>query len=401
MKVLVIPIDMPLPARSGGRIDVWRRIEGLHRSGAEVALLCWYDAKREGHPSPATCQQLEQAVSQHMFIPIRRSPMELLKRLINVWRWPSHVASRWVTLPKAEVLAWARQFKPDLVLQDGLYGAVPARWLAESLGVPLVYRSHNIEHLYMSRLQAVAPNLKGKLGLGANLLGLKRFEFATLRRARCVLDISTDDLAWWRAQGMHNIQWLPTSVDAAFAERLAAPRAKDIDVLYFGNLHTPNNIEAIRWLLSQVLPNLSPSVRWVIAGSNPAPEVEALCQQLPQVQVIANPEDMTAVIGRAKVIVNPMRNGSGVNLKSVEMLFSDAHLVSSSTGVLGLHPEAKACFAVTDEAGPFAQAVAAGLAAPTPDQEARRLARVVFDPNQAHKMLDQALFRQHDAPATP
>lgn len=389
MRVLVIPIDVPLPARSGGRIDVWRRLQALNAAGATLGLLCWFDA-RDGRPDADTMSQLHAVVSSSHMMPVTRSLSEVVRRLLNLWRWPSHVASRWVTTPKQETLAWAKAFAPDVILLDGLYGAAVARWLSKELRVPLVYRSHNIEHLYMKRLHGIERSWKRRLGLLANLVGLERIEKAVVRQARTSLDISLDDLAWWQRAGMVHAQWLPTSVDDDYAARLAAPVDKDLDILYFGNLHTPNNVDAVRWLLEDVAPRLKDStVRLALAGSKPSAEVLALLQARPNVTLIDSPVDMAAVIRRAKVLVNPVRFGSGVNLKSVEMLFSTSSLVSSTVGVQGLPDDVKQCFVVTDDAATFASAIDDALASPPPELETRQKAQTPFTGHRAWDLLEQ------------
>lgn len=391
MRILIVPIDVPLPALSGGRIDVWRRMQALHKAGAELGMLCWYDAYRDGAPDQARMAELNGLVSTVRMMPITRNRFELAARLMNIWRWPSHVASRWVTTNKAETLAWARKFKPDVVLLDGLYGGAVAQWLASALRVPLVYRSHNIEHLYMRRLYRIERSWKHRLGLAANLLGLKRFEDSVQRQASIVLDISLDDIAWWRARGMSRLQWLPTSVDDLFASKLATPVERDIDVLYFGNLHTPNNVDAIRWLLTDIAGKLmSQGVRLTIAGSKPSPEVRQLVRDLAGTTLIESPDDMAAVVRRAKVLVNPVRFGSGVNLKSVEMLFSSASLVSTSVGVQGLPALVKGCFVVSDDTDGFAKAINHALGHSQMIAPERLQARALFNGNQSYELIAQA-----------
>lgn len=378
MRILCIANDVPLPANSGGRVDVWRRLSALKRAGHEVALLCWLDAGRVAPPTPALLAELGAVCTAVQIVPITRSLPEIGRRLLHLWHWPSHVASRWVTSRRAELLPWARGFAPELVLLDGLYGGAVAWQLAQAFNVPMVYRSHNIEHRYMADLCAREQRRVRRLGLAANCVGLERFERLTFARASRVMDISLDDAAFWRAQGFEHVVHVPTLVDADFAARLAsASRSKVHDVTYFGNLNTPNNVEALTWLVRDVLPLLRRSdLRVCVAGSRPTDAVRALLAVDPRIVLIEDPVDMAAVIGSARVLVNPMRAGSGVNLKSVEMLFTDAALVSTTVGVKGLPSVARDSFAVADTAEAFAAAIDGGLCAPSPASRAG--ARALF-----------------------
>lgn len=383
MRILCIANDIPLPANSGGRVDVWRRLCALKACGYSVALLCWTDSGRTAPPSKEVLDELASVCDAVKIVSIKRSALELLQRLLQLWRWPSHVAARAVTARGGAVDVWARTFSPDVVLLDGLYGGALAIDLANVLSRPLWYRSHNIEHRYMAAQCVRESRWVRRLGLWVSCLGLERFERLVLARADRVFDISLDDAATWRAQGVDTIEWLPTLVDAAYARRLAEQTTEaPFDVLYFGNLNTPNNVEAVLWWVDEVLPRVRGSdLKIAVAGSRPNTAVRDAIARDPRIQLIENPRDMASVVARARVLVNPMRAGSGVNLKSVEMLFSNAALVSTSVGVGGLSPAAKECFSVADSSEKFAAAIIAGLErSVTEVTAARRAVREEFSP---------------------
>ncbi|EEF25586.1 conserved hypothetical protein [Ricinus communis] len=131
MRILCVANDIPLPANSGGRVDVWRRLCALKACGHSVALLCWTDSGRSESPSTALLNELASVCDSLKVIPITRSGWELVRRAIHLWRWPSHVAARAVTTRGAAVHAWARAFAPDVLLLDGLYGGALAMGLAK------------------------------------------------------------------------------------------------------------------------------------------------------------------------------------------------------------------------------------------------------------------------------
>ena len=395
MKILVVPMELPLPADSGGRIDVWRRLRLLHGDGHELALLSWHNLARDGAVSAPVLAELGNVCSSHRLSWIKRSAGETLGRSLQLARLPSHAAVRWVTLDRPAVLAWARRFAPDVLLLDGLYGAAAVRWLAGALGRPWVYRSHNVEHVYMRLQRQRAVGWRARLGLAANLIGLRRLEMATLRDAAAVFDISPADAAFWRAQGHEHVTWLPTVVDLEFERAMAAAaqRPPAWDIAYFGNLNTPNNVEAVAWLVTQVLPLLpAPALRVVLAGSRPSDAVRRLAAADARITLLADPPSVPAVAGAARVLVNTVQAGSGVNLKSVEMLFGDAALVSTPAGVQGLPDDAAACFAVHADAAGFAQAVMSALqAAPVPANARRIAARTPYAPAAAAALLRRSL----------
>lgn len=398
VRVLVVPNEMPVPANSGGRIDVWRRLLLLRELNIPAGLLTWYDRQRSGEPSAAQLQLLESTCDSVHLSSIGRSPRDLVRRLGQFGRLPSHAAARWVSLDRDRVLAWAKEFGPSVILLDGLYGVAVVRWLAAALGVPWIYRAHNIEHRYMRMQMTQATRWSTRCGLFANQLGLEFLERRTVREADVVLDISPDDAAFWCKEGCERVTWLPTLVDSQFASALAAAAGQKAawDALYFGNLHTPNNVEAVRWLVTRVLPLVPASeLRIAVAGSNPSPELEALVRRDARIHLLPNPDEMASLVGSARVLLNPVQGGSGVNLKSVEMLFSNAWLLSTPTGVHGLPAEAAACFVQEAEPQGFADALRrlfeSGVGPNSDQLAARKAARAMFSGAGSARILRAAL----------
>lgn len=394
MKIAYFSTQMPYPPNHGGRVDDWRRLCALKSAGARVHLVTWCSDRPGERPESAHLDALSEVAEVVHVWPIRRTLDERLMRLIRLTRWPSHVASRMLSRQQWSVL-WQslQEFAPDVVWQDGLYPYATAHRAAQALGVPRFYRSHNIEHVYMARQVAKATSWRDKVAWGLNLPHLSRVEHAAVAGAAAYFDISTDDLAYWMGQGLTRGHWLPPLVDPVFAMRLSEPRETTprFDVGYLGNLHAPNNVEGVLWFAREVMPRLRaqrPGIRVMVAGSQPTALICETLSRTPGVTLVENAPDVVSVLRDARVLVNPIFVGSGVNVKSVEMLFAPAHLVSAPQGVAGLPPHVQACFAQAQTADMFAEAVLAKLDAPEPHADALRVAaRAEFGFERAQQVL--------------
>lgn len=368
MRMVFFCNEAPFPPNHGGRVDVWRRLRALKAADASVFLVFWCGDRADEQPSSETLSRIGEVVEDYRYFSISRSSCARAARLVRLWRWPSHVASRvladsaWRTL-----LADARAFGPEAVWLDGLYAGVAATMMAEAQNLPMFYRSHNVEHLYMRRQVAKANSIRDRLAWGMNLPNLGRYETTTVRRSRRFYDISIDDLAYWGRLGMKHGEWLPPLIEPEFAARLSAQRSGDpnFDVGYLGNLFSPNNVDGVLWFLDQVVPRIRariPRVRVSIAGSRPVEAVRRAAS-VNAVTLTEGPADVVPVLRDAKVLVNPVFVGSGVNVKSVEMLFSPAELVATSQGLAGLPGEVTKLFRRADDAEGFANAVIEAIAA--------------------------------------
>lgn len=395
MKIAYFSTQMPYPPNHGGRVDDWRRLCALKTAGARIHLVTWCSDRPGERPDPGHLEALY-AVAEVVHVwPIRRTLDERLMRLMRLTRWPSHVASRMLSRQQWSVLRQSLEaFAPDVVWQDGLYSYTTAHRAAQAMGVPRFYRSHNIEHVYMARQVAKATSWRDKLAWGLNLPHLRRVEHAAVAGAAAYFDISTDDLAYWSGLGLKRGYWLPPLVDPVFAGRLSEPRETPprFDVAYLGNLHAPNNVEGVLWFAREVMPRLRahrPEIRVMVAGSQPTVVIRETLSRTPGVTLVENAPDVVSVLRDARVLVNPIFVGSGVNVKSVEMLFAPAHLVSTPQGVAGLPPHVQACFALAQTANAFAEAVLAKIDTLEPHADTLRVAaRAEFGFERVQQMLE-------------
>ena len=372
---------------------MWRRLCALNSAGADIFLLFWTGDAAHETPNGATLQRLGEKASAVRYFVIPRTARERIRRLMRLSRWPSHVGSRVLNHSQyARLISEIRPFSADAIWLDGIYGGVLARRLGDDLNIPFFCRSHNIEHIYMKEQIAKATEKRDKLAWQLNIPHLQRFEQETLAHACRFFDISSDDLQYWKDHGLSNGEWLPPTIDAAFAQAAGQPPwAPAFDVGYIGNLYTPNNVDGVAWFVEQVLPELRlkrPEIRVFVAGASPAARIVALAQQS-QIILAPDPPDVLPWFRNAKVLINPLRAGSGMNIKSVEMLFSPAQLVSTPQGLAGLPAEARGCFTSAENAHDFAAAVDQALETEdTAAQAARRIeARTYFSPEKAAALL--------------
>jgi len=194
-------------------------------------------------------------------------------------------------------------------------------------------------------------------------LHLKRAERDLIMKADWVFDISADDMTFWKVRASaHRISWLPPLLDAAPSGRPPPLPWHDrpYDAVYLGNLNTPNNVEGLTWFVKTVLPELRirrSEISILIAGSNPSQEVLDLVESDSSLQVRVNPADVGEVRALGRVMINPVLQGSGVNVKSVEMLATDSPVVTTPVGVQGLDAETIGAFHIADTPQEFAAMV--------------------------------------------
>lgn len=383
VRIAVFAFDFPYPPNHGGRADIWRRIQALRHIGCEVLLVAWQRPGVDAKPRAEDVRVVRDAVTDLKLFSTRRGIIEAVTRLLLLPRWPSHVASRRLgAAQRLELDEALRRFKPDLVWCEGPYPGHEARRAAGALGISYVYRSQNIEHLYMAQQASAARNWRDRLAWHLACIGLKRFESSMLEQAEWVFDVSADDMEYWRKRGVSHISWMPPLAESALGSGrgdspASAPRA---DVVFLGNLTAPNNVRGIEWLVREIVPlvlDRRPTTSFIIAGSNPGNYVRRLCEA-PGVRLIANPANALSLYAGAQVLVNPVRTGSGIHVKAIEMLMMSAPIVTATQGTCGMPDEIKRLFRVADTAAQFAEEILAALQSTENQDATRASARRLF-----------------------
>ncbi len=361
MKIVLVAQEFPFPPNHGGRVDTWNRIKALKKHGAEIFFVTWVGVVKNDFPSELEISEVKKYTNHLKIFKIRRD----FKRALALLKSPSLIAARSLNSSEREsLLLELKIFNPQMILADGLYASEIGLWLKKALNLKLGIRSHNIEHFYMRGQFKLANNFNNKLSILLALLHLRRFEYKSLSSADYVFDISINDLNFWKNEGLTNGIWLgPTRMHTD--NKLECSFSEEVDIAFFGNLNTPNNKEAIKWFLSKVLPIInSDDLKILVMGSNPSLDIKKMLKDYSNILLVENPIEPQFYLEKVKVLINPVQFGSGVNIKSVDMLFQNCHVVSTSIGVQGLPSEISDIFEIADNEFDFADKILKCLSTP-------------------------------------
>ncbi|AOW99360.1 glycosyl transferase [Moorena producens PAL-8-15-08-1] len=371
MKITLVCHDIPYPPIHGARLDMWRRIKAFSNLGIDIQVICWCSHT----PKPEEVLEIRKYAKQVFLIKFPRTLGSFIRRIIDLLKYPLEVTSRIVRGKELKLLlSDVAAFNPDVIFLDGIHGGEVASQLSQHLNRLLVIRSHNIEHLYYKRKLASAKGLN-KLKRYLSLSNLEKYEINLLKKSTLFYDISLDDLNFWRSQGLNNGRYLPPLIEFPEENREAISRNKlspnpVYDIVFLGNLFSDNNVAGIIWFITQVMPIIRlelPTFTILIAGSNPVQHVRQLCEETAEVDLKINPVSSTEVYKSGRVLINPVSAGSGVSIKSLEMLVSGRPIVSTPQGIAGLPEEVHHYFEIAVDKSSFAEAIIRFLSDPFRD----------------------------------
>jgi polysaccharide biosynthesis protein PslH len=360
MKITLICQEIPYPAVHGSRIDIWRRIKAFADRGVELqAILWWFGTE----PTDTEIAEIHKYVSNIQLIKIEQTLISRLARITDLLFYPLETSSRLVKGQKLiDLINEVRIFNPDVIFLDGLHSGAIATTLSKKMNIPIVTRSHNIEHIYARKMLNAAIGFKDKFRRYLATFHLEQYEKQLLKNSALFYDISADDLKFWQNLNFTNGRLLSPIVEfpTQLEEIHDSPEvSKSYDLVFLGNLNTENNVAGVIWFLTEVLPIIHdrlPEVTVLIAGLNPVNRIVQICEKAEGVSLSINPRFASDIYQSGRVLINPILTGSGVKIKSIEMLTFSKPIVSTSEGVSGLPPTIKEFFKIANTPATFADA---------------------------------------------
>jgi glycosyltransferase involved in cell wall biosynthesis len=272
-----------------------------------------------------------------------REGVEQVRKLtiVNLRQQASSRLTKLVSMPKA--IAQIRQeivkFNPDHVVLEGASWAAYLLLLFFALRralpkVKFIYHAHNVEYLLRQERE------------NRFIAALTRYaEGQILTSCDQCFAVSKEDCEQFASLYGIMPDLLPNGVDCGAdhpsLNEIDAAKSRfgltDESVLFMGLYAYPPNTEAVRFLMEEVMPELSrmrPNLRLVVTGGGPSSTSSWLINTgiLPR-------HDLDAVLHSCRCGVAPIFKGSGTRLKILEYMSAGLPVVSTRKGAEGLNLE--------------------------------------------------------------
>jgi glycosyltransferase involved in cell wall biosynthesis len=327
----IVVVEEPfLPADAGGRVETLTFLAAAAAAGTGLRVLV---------PTPAA---LDMAAYQAALpgaavigLPRTRGPRAHLG--LRPYAYASRPAG-----PLRRMLAGTPP-DADAVISYSCRAAHLGEQIARAWRIPHLVRAHNIDSEYV-RMLARGTSGPRSLAYGVEYHRLRRAEHALQRSptVTCIADISVADHArrreQWGARAMHLPPFLPRLAVAGAAGGVVTDRDPG-RLLFVGSLDTPTNTEALRWFIATCWPAIRtrhPRASLQVIGRRGGPDLVAWLRGQERVSVHTDVVSVHGYLAAAAVALNPMRSGSGVNIKVVEAMAAGAPVVTTRVGGRGL-----------------------------------------------------------------
>jgi glycosyltransferase involved in cell wall biosynthesis len=223
-------------------------------------------------------------------------------------------------------------------------------------GVPTALDEHNIEHLLLRRLADVESSPARKAFGYLEAAKVRVEEARAWEQCDGSVFTSEADLAVFRAARPEKPACaVPNGVDVDYFHA-TAEEPEPSTVVFTGSINYRPNTDAVAYFVRDVMPRLlrlKPSAKLVVVGQG-APDW-LLRMSGPSVEFTGPVSDVRPYLGRAAVVIAPLRVGSGTRLKILEGLAMEKPIVTTSIGCEGLGVVDREHLRVADDPQQFAE----------------------------------------------
>lgn len=197
----------------------------------------------------------------------------------------------------------------------------------------------------------------------------KKQETLAINRADWCIAIQEDEEQFFKSVASENLKV------CTIGENMPAtkPYVADSKTILFVGSHYVVNQEGVKHFIKYILPLVKekvPDCSFKLVG--------AICKCIPdsdQYEKLGYVDDVDAAYREARLVVNPVHVGTGLNIKTIEAVSKAKPLVSHLVGVRGLNPEKPFAIA-TDDDKEYANAIADIL---TNDDKAMELSENAYN----------------------
>ncbi len=346
-RILLVASDPVWPPVSGGDLRNWQNAKALATLGDVLATSVH---------EPSVPAKLDD--SRITTLALANAPEAATSPRLTKRQTP--IDTRIPQIALSRLLAAARDFRPDTIVVEGI-PLFPLLQHLRPLAPTLVLDMHNIE-------SDLARQMMPKFGWLAGVFSKKTrhvrrmrdMELRSLRLVDKVWVCSEQDrdrlrgLSGGRAiadvipNGVPRFDLIPEQL----ADQPSMPHGQPM-LLFVGHLNYPPNLEAARRLATRILPLLQATLggaRLIIAGRSPHRSLADVAV-LPDVELVANPDDLSELYRRAHLAIVPLVSGGGTRLKILEAMAWGLPVVATRLAAegLGLVDGVDIDFAETDD----------------------------------------------------
>jgi glycosyltransferase involved in cell wall biosynthesis len=215
------------------------------------------------------------------------------------------------------------------------------QYLPRNISIPSILVEHEILSVSFSEKKNLENNIIKKLILFSRSRKKCLEERKWYRKFDQIIVFSKNDQDLIQnLYKIKNIEVIPLGIN--LKDYPPECREKKIyDLIFVGNFSHYPNVDAVIYFYQQILPlirNKLPNVTILLVGANPPHRIKKLTKFDKNLLITGYVENIKEYFQKSKVLIAPIRYGTGMRLKILEAMAQEVPVVTTSIGIRGITP---------------------------------------------------------------
>lgn len=334
MKILQIAPQIPYPLNDGGKIGIW----GISKHLADRNNEIHFAAYRKKTDYYVAMRELSQ-YSVPYILDVQ-TDNRTLPALLNLFSPIPYNVSKFITNTlKTFLKDFFSKNRVDIVHIDHLHLAWTIDIIRELTNVPVVLREHNLEMMIMKRYYETQNNTILKVFALVQYLKFKKYEPQMCQKFDMCVTVSDKDKELLLEM---NPEIKATTISVGVDKKLfeyKRPSPKPFSIAHVGQLNWLPNLDSLQWFIDDILPKVvqyRQETALYIYGAGDYTQVRVPDELKGNIIFKGYVEDIWKEMEDKALLVVPLRVGSGIRVKILEMLAFGQPIITTSIGKEGL-----------------------------------------------------------------
>jgi glycosyltransferase involved in cell wall biosynthesis len=355
MKILFITPKIPYPAVDGHTKSMWGVIKYLSLLGHKIDLVCY---KQNVNPEPLKSEIEKFAELNVLDVHTKNSLVGALKNMFSPFPYNLYKYKRKELAKFLE--DYLQNNKVDIIHVTNSHMGWVIDIIRKLTKVPVILRQENLELMIMKRFYETQKNPLLKLYAFIQYKKFLEYEPRLCSKFdKCIMMSDEDEKQLKILNPNVKSIVIPLGIEKELLS-ISKGEPQPFSLVHIGSLQWYPNREGLDWFLNDIFPEVLkkyPHAKLYLYGGG-VPQNFHLPENIKQNVIVKGfVEDIWKELKDKSLAVIPLRIGSGIRVKIMEMLAVGINIITTSLGKEGLEVEDGKELLVADSPGEFAEKI--------------------------------------------